>query len=390
MTEQPKAEMSGKAASTGDQFLPAADQPLHEEVTAWLLRQITSGRWPVHHKLLRETLLAAELGISRGTLRRAIGTLVQQGILSQVHGRGTYVAAIVDTELKTVTTSPWGSARETPLIGVVVPSTDSQFVAQVLTYLEYALHERGYRMVLTNSQGSLAREGEHLRQLVELGVAGMVLYPGSFLHDEMASTLVRRGVPLVLLDRYFPAIRTHTVSSNHLQGSYRVVEHLLKLGHRRIGYHAGLDITTSVLARIDGYKAALKDFGVPFDEDLVLAAQPREETLRVFLQREPRATALACQNDPTAMDCLQLLQRLGLGVPEDVALVGFDDIPIASRVTPPLTTVAQNVSQLGQASANLVMDAVEGRVTAPVSIVIPTELVVRQSCGAHLPAARAS
>ncbi len=188
-------------------------------------------------------------------------------------------------------------------------------------------------MLLANSQGNLALQGQHLQQMADLGASGIVLYSGGFLHDEAVRALVRRKLPLVLLDRYFPSITTHVVTSDHLGGAYRATEHLLKLGHRSIGYIlANTELATSTLARLEGYKAALKDYGAVFHEEMVMSAQVRPETMEVYLRRRFRPSALLASNDVRAIEVMHVLRQLGLRVPDDMALVGFDDLPIVSRL----------------------------------------------------------
>ena len=366
-----------------DTFTRRSGKPLYEQVRSWLLAQVTSERWPVHHMLPPEIKLAEDLGVSRVTLRLAMSDLVQHGVFTRISGKGTFVAIQPDAQMHKISLLKPQEENEAQLVGVVVPDTASLFVSAILSHLEHALYERGYRMLLTNSQDSLAQQSTHLRQLVEFGVAGIVLYSGSFLHDETVNTLVRRGIPLVMIDRYYPSIETHVVASDHLRGAYVMTEHLLQLGHRRVGFvwPRASGVVTSTLARLEGYKAALKDYGVRFEEALVMQAQVRRETMQTYLQ-QAQPTALFASSDERAIDCLHVLHALHLRIPDDIVLVGFDNLPLVSRVDPPLTTIAQNIPQIGETSAQLLIDAVEGRVQAPKTILLPTELVVRQSCGA--------
>jgi LacI family transcriptional regulator len=179
-------------------------------------------------------------------------------------------------------------------------------------------------------------------------------------------------------------VPAHVVATDNLLGAYQATEHLYNLGHRRIGLALeSRETVTSSVARIEGYKAALHDYGVPFDDDLVLYASVRPETVRTYLQRATGVTAMFVVNDDCAMALMQILPDFGLHVPDQMAIVGFDDVPMAAHVDPPLTTVAQNTFQLGTAAAHLIADSIEGRVTSPATIVIPPELVIRESCGAQ-------
>ncbi|WP_165423077.1 GntR family transcriptional regulator [Ktedonosporobacter rubrisoli] len=361
------------------------DRPLYEQVRQWLLAQVTSGRWSVHQMLPPEVILAAELGISRVTLRRAMKDLVQSGVFTRISGRGTFVARQFAPALEQNRAARPELASETSLVGVLVSSTNSLFISTILSHLEHAFYERGYRMLLASSHGSLSQQSQRLLQLADSGVAGIILYSGSFLHDETINTLKRRAVPLVLIDRYYPAIETHVVSSDHLHGAYIMTEHLLHLGYRRIGFLLNRpEIVTSTLARFEGYKAALKDYGIAFEEELVMRAQIREEPVRKYLQQAEKPAAVFACNDDQAIEFLHVLHTIGLKVPDDIALVGFDDIPLVSRLDPPLTTVAQNIHQIGEAAAQLLIDTIQEKVTAPKTILLPTDLIIRQSCGSKI------
>ena len=361
-------------------------KPLYEQVRAWLLQQVTSGRWPVHHMLPPEVTLAANLGVSRVTLRQAMRDLVQHGVFTKISGRGTFVAIQPEAHLPLLKpVRPSGKADLSQLVGVVVPYTNLPFTSTLVAHLEHELYERGYRMLLTNSQESLSLQSQHLRQLVQLGVAGIILYSGAFLHDETVHFVQKKHVPLVLLDRYYPAIPTAVVTSDHWQGAYTMTEHLLSLGHRRIGFVlAKPEIVTSTLARFEGYKAALKEYGVAFHEELVMHAHIRETTVHTYLERA-QTTAVFARNDDSAVEFLHILHLLGKRVPEDLSLVGFDDLPLVSRLDPPLTTIRQQTHQLSATTVHLLIELINHPDETPKTITLPTELVMRNSTAPSFP-----
>ena len=231
-----------------------------------------------------------------------------------------------------------------------------------------------------NSRGSLKLQVEHLQQFMNMGVDGIVLYSGSFLHDETVNTILSQHIPLVMIDRYYPAITTNVVTTNHYLSGYSVTEHLLRQGHHHMGFIlATTEMVTSTLARFEGYKGALRDYGVEFDERLLMKAQIHEETVQAYLKRAGLLTAVFACNDERALEFYAALRSLGLRVPTDLALVGCDDIPVVSQLDPPLTTVAQNVYQLGESTAHLLTETIEGRISSFCTITIQPELVIRQS-----------
>ncbi len=376
------AQKESKASPS--QFEPSSGKPLYEQAIAWLLQKIESGEWPIHHQLPPEVTLAEQLQVSRVTMRRALGDLTKKGYFIRIAGRGTFVALAHHPETENTPQAMHSIQRlhslEAHIIGVLVPSTASAFVSTILAHLEHALYKRGYRMLLANSRDSLKLQDEHLQQFVDMGVAGIVLYSGSFLHDETINTLLNQHIPLVMIDRYYPAITTHVVMTDHFRSGYVMTEHLLRQGHRRIGFIlATTEMVTSTLARFEGYKGALQDYGIEFDERFLMKAQIHKETVQTYLKRAGELDAVFACNDERALEFYAALRSLNLQVPKDLALVGCDDIPVVSQLDPPLTTIAQNVHQLGESTAQLLTETIEGRITSPQTILIPPELVVRQS-----------
>lgn len=397
--QQAHEERQGQAGSDAIQLSPlepGSGLPLYEQVTGWLLQKVKSGEWPIHHQLPPEVLLAEQLQVSRVTMRRALGDLTKQGVFVRIAGRGTFVALTHRTVPRSTFVPHLHhadgdgyqegayvrrlSTSDMRLIGVIVPNTASPFGASILVHLEHALYKRGYRMLLASSHESLKLQDEHLRQYATMGVAGIVLYSGSFLHDEMVNTLLSQKMPLVMIDRYYPAITANLVTTDHYRSGYVMGEYLLRQGHRHIGFVlATTETVTSTLARFEGFKAALHDYGVNFDERMLMKAQIHPETVRAYLKRAHEMTVVFACNDDRAIEFYAALHALGLHIPDDISLVGCDDIPVVSQIYPPLTTVAQNVLQIGEAAAQLLLDTIEGRVLSPRTITIPPELVVRQS-----------
>jgi DNA-binding LacI/PurR family transcriptional regulator len=196
------------------------------------------------------------------------------------------------------------------------------------------------------------------------------------------------------VDRYFPALDCDYVVVDNLGGGYRATEHLITLGHSKIAFlHTGAGYkTTAVQDRYRGYRKALSDHNLPFqetwatslgnvnadsgDEDVAAACVP-------YLQHPDRQRAVFAANDFTAVGLISAATSLGLRVPEDLAVVGFDDMRIAAQIHPPLTTINQPRVEIGIRAAQLLIDRIAGKGGPPEHIVLPTHLVVRSSCGAR-------
>jgi len=199
--------------------------------------------------------------------------------------------------------------------------------------------------------------------------------------------LYEDGFPIVLLGR-LPDVPIPFVDVDNVRAAHGAVSHLIRLGHTRIGMitNGPLHYTASA-DRLEGYRRALADHGLEYDDALVAFGAFREESGQAAMDRllalDDPPTAVFAASDAIALGALVSLRRHGLRVPDDVALVGFDDIPLAAYVNPPLTTVRLPARQLGEEAARLLVALVEGRPVETTQILLETTLIVRESCGSH-------
>jgi DNA-binding LacI/PurR family transcriptional regulator len=205
------------------------------------------------------------------------------------------------------------------------------------------------------------------------------------------------AVPVVLLNSHSEQRGPYTfaVGVDNLRGGYVATAHLIDVGHRRIAYVRGAAEHSNDLARFDGYRRALNEAGIGFDPALVVpgtgGAGGGEQALPILLGLPRQATAAFCYNDMTAIGLLRAARRKGVSVPDDLAVVGFDDIPLASYVDPSLTTVAQPTGEMGERAMKMVLDLLAeggGNGGGVANVVVQGTLVVRMSSGAsRLPGA---
>jgi len=222
--------------------------------------------------------------------------------------------------------------------------------------------------------------------MLEKRVDGMLVQPVAQAHDHLR-LLADMKVPFVLIQREVPGLVADAVVTDNMFGAYQAVDHPVELGRRRIAYLTTHLELSPVRDRIEGYRRALVQHDVLYDERLVsrgdLSAAAAAESARAALAATPRPDAIFAYNDLVAIRCLRALRDLGARVPDDVALVGFDDILIAEFFEVPLTTVAQPTQEIGQTATNLLLDRIErGGPHAHTRIVLPPRLVVRASSGA--------
>ncbi|MBE3559632.1 MAG: GntR family transcriptional regulator [Ktedonobacteraceae bacterium] len=359
---------------------------LYSQMIQEIRSRILSGDLAEGMRLPTELELARHYQASRGTVRQALGVLVNEGLLERIQGSGTFVRRLPASQ----------NHRQPSLtqqsIGLILSQAGDELNLDILLGVEQAVKPRGYQL-------SFAYVEEDARQMaldiarLRHSTAGLIIFPLSDTpHDPSLAQLHQEQVPFVLVDRYIPTLDCDYVVSDNVGGGYRATEHLLILGHRRIGFvsssRGGL-LTTSVRDRWEGYRKALREYRQSYEESLVyhLVPTPVPEPPNVYdeiMTAPDRPTAFFAVNDAVALGLLQAAQRHGLRVPEDVALVGFDDVSYAAHLSIPLTTVAQQRTELGVRAGTLLINRIEGQIVGPPKhIELPTNLIIRQSCGAR-------
>jgi DNA-binding LacI/PurR family transcriptional regulator len=358
---------------------------LYTELIKHFRDRILDGSLPAGARLPPELALAEEYQISRGTVRQALIALVNEGLIERVQGRGTFVRPIAPPN--TVS-----SVRTEKRLGLVLNRLGAQLDLDILVGAEQAAKSRGYQISFAYTEDNLEQQARDIERLLADRVAGMIIFPvHEAIYDQSIWHLQASGVPFVLVDRYFLDLDTDYVVADNFGGGYRATEHLLLLGHTRISFvYTTVDTlhTTSVRDRWLGYKQALHAYDIPYDETLLFqkpAVQAgAQHPYDAFLSSPDRSSAIFAVHDGEALDLLRAAHRCKLRVPEDLALVGFDDLSYAAHLDPPLTTVAQPRMELGLRAGNLLINRIEGHQGPPQHVELPTTLVVRVSCGGRM------
>ncbi len=282
--------------------------------------------------------------------------------------------------------------RQSFVLGVVVPDVTNPFFAVMFRGIEDAALPRGYSVVLCNTDGSPDRERSQLRLLLERRVDGFVL-ASAYLNDASVRRLRADGVPHVLVNRYSEEREEAFVGGDDQAGGRLVTEHLIELGHVRIGHLSGPRAVSTSVQRQRGYQAALAAAGLELESELVAESGYTEEGgLRaadklLALPAGRRPTAVFAVNDLAALGLYAAARRLGLAIPQDLAVAGYNDITVAGRLDPPLTTVQVPVHEMGVVAAGMLIDQVEtGRLTSR-RVVFAPQLVVRGSTRVDRPSA---
>ena len=276
--------------------------------------------------------------------------------------------------------------RYTRTVGVVVTTITDPFVAEVVQGIEDTALENDYSVILASSAAEPDREVAAVEMLRAKRVDS-VLVTSSRVGALYLEHLERIGVPVVLINNHNEQSGRYTfsVSVDNQHGGHLATRHLIERGHRRIAYVSGTTDQSDSADRLAGYRQALEENDIPFDPTLVVPGNGRldggERALRALTSLDSPPTAVFCYNDMTAIGLLRAARQAYLSVPERLAVVGFDDIPLAIYVCPPLTTVAQPQRGMGRQAMNMALALIAaGDSTSPFSdIVVKGRLTVRET-----------
>ncbi|MFT2752812.1 LacI family DNA-binding transcriptional regulator [Clavibacter sp. Sh2088] len=322
--------------------------------------------------------VAAAAGVSVSTVSKAVNG--RYGISAETSRRVMEVVERLGYESSLVASSM--RSHRTGVIGVLVADFEP-FSAEILKGVGAALRKSRYDLLAYSGSRQVDGTGWERRSLSRLSgtlIDGAIMVTPTVVHAQTE-------IPVVSIDPHTGPADLPSVESDSLGGALQATRHLLELGHRRIGFLAGRPDLRSASLREAGYRRALQDAGIAFDPALVrsgffLTALAREPA-RALLSMSDRPTAIFAANDLSGIAILQVAAELGIRVPEDLSVIGFDDIPEASQMTPPLTTIRQPMQRLGTTAVDLLMSLMGG--TEPeaeaMRVQLPTRLVRRATTG---------
>lgn len=320
-------------------------------------------------------------GVSRSTVSRVVND--QPNVRPETRER--VWAAIRESGYQPHAIARSLVTKRTHIIGVVIPEAvttlfTDPFFPILLRGATESCNEHGYQLMLSLFSSSADRQ-ELYGRLVHNAYLDGVIVASAALDDPLIPDLLRDGVPCVCVGR--PADRrVDSVDVDNVGGAQMAVDHLIRLGHRRIGALAGRLDMAAGQDRLEGYRQALASHGIPVEEELIVEGDFTETSGMVGVQQllpaEPSALFVA--SDTMAVGALKALRQAGRQVPRDIALVSFDDIPVASAIEPPLTTVRQPIRRMAALAVETLLDLIEHPGSGLRRIVLPTELVIRESC----------
>ncbi|MGO4438844.1 LacI family DNA-binding transcriptional regulator [Rhizobium sp. RAF56] len=281
------------------------------------------------------------------------------------------------------------TSQKTATIGLIIPDVVNPFFSPVVRGAEMTARKAGYRVLLCNTEGDLRLERDYIEDLVAHRVEGLLLAPANDESRHSVFPLLRRDFPLVLIDRALPDLDCDLIVSDSATGARKLVEHLIAVGHRNIAHVTDADDTSTGRERLRGYQEALAAASIPYREELVFRTTVDQiggyRAAQQVLALSPMPTAIFTVNNMTAVGTMQALRERGLSVPDDMALVCFDEVEHLAVLSPFLTVIDQPAETFGSLGAQLLLERISGKAgKRSRRIVLQTDLIIRISCGSKI------
>ena len=364
-----------------------------------IIAQIESGKLVSGEAILSERKLAEKYNIGYMTVRRAVDDLVEMGLLYRMPRKGTFVNE------RSVVKKDGNAADNSNMVAIIMSDLQNQFSNRILEGVERKARQHGYQLLVYNSELDVTLEAAHLNSVIDAGVAGVILSP-CFppVNMELAEKLKNDKVPLVLIDKYFEELKTDFVTCDNFDAAYRAVKYLISMGHKKIAHitsHSSLRNISSIKMRYEGYLKALKEAGLEVVPEYVqeldevsVHTEIRNINLN-YLGYEPMKKLLNLPGPPTAVFMLfdllavgayRAIKSEGLSVPEDISIIGFDNVDFSCYMEVPLTTMAQPIQEIGETAVNVLIERMLKPEKETQEIRLKTQMITRNSCGIYRPA----
>ena len=323
--------------------------------------------------------VAVEAGVSFGTVSRVINNdvHVKKETRERVLKAMQKLGFVPNRQARSL------AGGKSNTIGVLVPDLGTGYIGEIVRGIDAELGLNNFDLVLYTTHRMASKEANYVANLARGMVDGLLLVlprsPADFI-----GTLTKRNFPFVLIDHQGTGQDCHAVGAANWQGGYNATEYLIKLGHQRIGFITGWMDLGCALDRLDGYRSALRTYHIPEVPELIYEGtffQPEGYAGTSALLDLPNPpTAIFASNDVMAMGAMDAIRNRGLRVPDDISVIGFDDIPQASMIRPALTTVNQPLEKMGRVATQMLLDLLHQPDKKVDRIELPTQLEIRDSC----------
>lgn len=354
-----------------------------------ILQMIQDGQYKSGDKLPSEQELASMHQVSVITSKKTLDELEKDGYIYRIKGSGSFVTDERQPD----------KSNQLNIIAMVLPLGSNTGGGMELFYsVEMIAKSNGYYVSVENTHHSRQKEREIILSLLRDNIRGIIYYPSySSENFELIKKLAIEHYPIVIIDKSIHDIEIDTVLCDNYKASYEMTKYLISCGHRDIAFvcEGYVDEYSSIRERFLGYSDALADAGIPLNIDLIMHPnagylQNTEKITRAHfckdvvekIQSNRAITAVQVASDADAVELIGQCTKKGINVPDDVSIVGFDDLDVATYITPPLSTVKQNFKLIGQNAAELVFKRLADREKKAEKILVPAELIVRKSSNA--------
>ena len=335
---------------------------VYEKAEKDLEEQILSGRLKANDCVLSENSISAAYGISRRSARTAIDHLIQKGYLYRRPGKGTFVSSFKSGSFNRIAEYS---------IALIIPDLSDPFILNVCKGVQAAANEHNCNLVIKTSNGDINRENQNIRYALQQQEDAIIIFPnyGRFNVEDICK-LKAAKIPFVLIDRYFADIESNYVCVDNTNGGFLATEHLIKLGHKRIAHLYGSKNSAND-DRLAGYRKALAKYDIPTNENYIRKQEDLTFTNTdnrfepdiecgyanmMYLLNLPQApTAVFAGNDYQALGAYRAIKEKKLSVPEDISIVGFDELNFNDFLAVPLTTIRQPQYDIGSAAVKAVL-----------------------------------
>jgi DNA-binding LacI/PurR family transcriptional regulator len=274
--------------------------------------------------------------------------------------------------------------KKTLNIGVVVPEFINAFFPQVIIGIQDVLIEKGYQVLIVQSNECFETELKNVHSLEENMVDGLIISLSRETKNlEYYQSLINQKYPIVFFNRYNEALPASKVIFDDYKWSFFINEHLIKQGCKKIFHFAAYEHLLLARNRIRGYKKAMDKYKIPYENDWIietgLFVEEGDQKMQELIEKGNIPDAISCGNDKTAMGAMRAIKRNGLRIPEDIAITGFSETPFVELIDPPLTSVLQPTYEMGEIAANLLLKQIENESMTPETVILNGTLNIRES-----------
>lgn len=348
--------------------------PKYQQLKEIIREEISKGKLKPRDQVLPEEKIAERYGVSLGTVRQAMAELVSEGLIYKEQGKGTFVA-----EKK---------KKKTFTIGLLLTNIGNPFFSQIARSIQEKAHLLKYSVIYYNTNDQLIRETESINMLIERRVDGVILVPVLKSGEEkLIQKLKENDILFVYLDRYLNEPASDYIIIDNLSGVRQAMEYLISLGHKKISCISAQPFTQVLEQRVKAYKEIVRKNSLPVEDSLVQISDLSDDkggydAANKLFSTKNRPTAIFATNDIIAIGAYKAAKDKGIRIPQDLSLVGFDDIEASSLLEIPLTTISQPIDEIGETAMKILAEKFERKDSQKLQkIVLEPKLVIRESAG---------